>query len=142
MGNENRPSSSPDPFSTASTGEPPSPSARPVSLAPANSPSTLLPRHVLPKDLTAALKHIEDEELDRLLAAVLAEHKHRRRRLPVSDESTRKSRVDVVAVSLTSGKLNAVRAAFKAGVTPSRIARQFGVSQSDVRKVLASDKAK
>jgi transposase-like protein len=35
--------------------------------------------------------------------------------------------------------LNAVRAAFKAGVTPSRIARQFGLSQSDVRKALAAD---
>ena len=28
-------------------------------------------------------------------------------------------------------------AAFKAGVTPSRIARQFGLSQSDVRKALS-----
>jgi hypothetical protein len=31
---------------------------------------------------------------------------------------------------LTTGKLNAVRAAFKAGVKPSAIARQFGISQS------------
>jgi len=43
---------------------------------------------------------------------------------------------------LALGKLNAVRAAFKAGVTPSRIARQFGISQSDVRKALASDPKK
>ena len=42
----------------------------------------------------------------------------------------------------TRGKLNAVRAAFKAGITPSRIARQFGISQSDIRKALASDVAK
>jgi len=41
------------------------------------------------------------------------------------------------AGSLTTGKLNAVRAAFKAGVKPSAIARQFGISQSDVRKALA-----
>jgi len=27
----------------------------------------------------------------------------------------------------------------KAGVTPSRIARQFGISQSDVRKALVGD---
>jgi quercetin dioxygenase-like cupin family protein len=32
---------------------------------------------------------------------------------------------------LTRGQVNAVRAAFKAGVTPSRIARQFGLSHSD-----------
>jgi hypothetical protein len=41
--------------------------------------------------------------------------------------------------SLTTGKLNAVRAAFKAGVRPSSIARQFGISQSDVRKALATE---
>jgi transposase-like protein len=40
---------------------------------------------------------------------------------------------------LTHAKINAVRAAFKAGVTPSRIARHFGISQSDVRKALAND---
>jgi hypothetical protein len=32
-----------------------------------------------------------------------------------------------------------VRAAFKAGVKPSAIARQFGISQSDVRKALAAE---
>ena len=36
--------------------------------------------------------------------------------------------------------MNAVRAAFKAGITPSRIARQFGLTLSDVRKALAADK--
>jgi hypothetical protein len=41
---------------------------------------------------------------------------------------------EAVAGSLTTGKLNAVRAAFKAGLRPSAIARQFGISQSDVRK--------
>ena len=46
-------------------------------------------------------------------------------------------------VSLTRGQLNAVRAAFfKAGITPSRIARQFGISQSNVRKALASHELK
>jgi transposase-like protein len=34
--------------------------------------------------------------------------------------------------------MNAVRAAFKAGITPARIARQFGLSQSDVRKALST----
>jgi len=31
-------------------------------------------------------------------------------------------------------QVNAVRATFKAGITPSHIARQVGISQSDVRK--------
>jgi DNA-binding MarR family transcriptional regulator len=41
--------------------------------------------------------------------------------------------------TLTQGQMNAVLASFKAGIAPSRIARQFGISQSDVRKVLASE---
>jgi hypothetical protein len=32
--------------------------------------------------------------------------------------------------------MNAVRAAFKDGVKPSQIARQFGLSESDVRSAL------
>ena len=35
-----------------------------------------------------------------------------------------------------------LRASFKAGITLSQIARQFGVSQSDVRKALATDPSK
>ena len=53
-----------------------------------------------------------------------------------------KRRIEAAVVHLTPGKLNAVRAAFKAGVKPSQIARQFGLSQSDVRKALASDASK
>jgi DNA invertase Pin-like site-specific DNA recombinase len=41
-------------------------------------------------------------------------------------------------VSLTRGQINAVRATFKAGISPARIARQFGLSQSEVRKALAT----
>jgi hypothetical protein len=40
---------------------------------------------------------------------------------------------------LPAAQLNAARAAFKAGITPARIARQFGLSQSDVRTALQSD---
>ena len=35
-----------------------------------------------------------------------------------------------------------VRAAFKAGVKPTQIARQFGLSDADVRRALASDEKK
>ena len=41
--------------------------------------------------------------------------------------------------SLTTGKLDAVRAGFKAGVKPSAIARQFGISQSNIRTALAGE---
>jgi hypothetical protein len=96
-------------------------------------------RHVLPKDLPGAIKQLDDQELDRLLAAALAERKRRGRKPSASTEPPDKPLVEAVVVHLTPGKMNAVRAAFKAGVKPSQIARQFGLSQSDVRKALASD---
>jgi hypothetical protein len=102
--------------------------------------STIPSRHVLPADLPNAVRQLNDKELDRLLSAVTAEQKRRGKKLAAV---SRKQGVEVAAaVPLTQGKLNAVRAAFKAGVTPSRIARQFGISQADVRRALASVSAK
>jgi hypothetical protein len=95
------------------------------------------PRHVLPSDLSKAVRQLDDRELDRLLSAVLDEQQ-RRRGISVPETSSSKRRVDVASNPLTRGQINAVRAAFKAGISPSRIARQFGLSQADVRKVLAS----
>jgi hypothetical protein len=102
-------------------------------------------RYLLPKDLPGALKHLHDGELVELLEATIGELKRRDRvpsRLmeeapsrPMSQQ--RPARDD--ASALTKGQLNAVRAAFKVGVKPPAIARQFGISQSDVRKALASD---
>jgi DNA invertase Pin-like site-specific DNA recombinase len=88
--------------------------------------------------LPKAVRQLDDQELEQLLSVVIAEQKRRGKKL--SAEISRKQRVEVVAaLPLTQGKLNAIRAAFKAGITPSRIARQFGISQSDVRKALASE---
>jgi predicted DNA-binding protein (UPF0251 family) len=53
--------------------------------------------------------------------------------------TAKRRQVEIAEVSLTRGQVNAIRASFKAGITPSRIARQFGVSQSNVRKALATD---
>lgn len=140
MSNGSIRSSAPDLFSC--------PSPRATSSASANSsPSSPVitrtsSRHILPADLPNAIKQLDDQELDQLLSAALGEHKRRAKKPPISDEGSGKQRVDTVAVPLTQGKLNAIRAAFKAGVTPSRIARQFGISQSDVRKALAANNAK
>ena len=136
-----------DLFSTASLREPSSPSA--IHLDPHHrqkTPPPLLPtlssRYLLPRDLPGGIRQLTDQEFDRLLAAVLAEQHRRGRKLPSSRKTSRKPQIKEVALPLTPAKLNAIRAAFKAGVAPSRIARQFGISQSDVRKVLASDKLK
>jgi hypothetical protein len=123
-------------------------------------------RHVLPKNLRNAVKHLSDSELDLMHAATLEEMKRRgkiprgvetdlrslghrfnvrpdlpMKRTSAKNQSQRRP-VYIDEVSLTRGQVNAVRAAFKAGITPSRIARQFGISQSNVRKALTSDEPK
>jgi hypothetical protein len=96
-----------------------------------------LTRHVLPADLPNAVRHLDDHELKQLLSALIAEQKRRGNELTPKISEPR--RVELVAAApLTQGKLNSVRAAFKADFTPSRIARQFGISQSDIRKALVS----
>jgi len=131
------------------------------SAAAVSTAEKLSSRHVLPRDLSNALKQLDDGELDRLLEATRDELQRRGRLLtsaPVirptthvgteqrasdqsttTEESPERRQPEEPNVALTRGQVNAVRAAFKAGITPSRIARQFGISQSDVRKVLASE---
>jgi hypothetical protein len=130
-------SSTPDLFSSAPTREAHSQSSESV-----GSPSAIPSRHVLSTDLSNAVGHLNDQELGQLLSVVVAEQRRRGKKLPA--EISPKQRVEAAATPppLAQGKLNAVRAAFKAGVTPSRIARQFGISQSDVRKALASEISK
>src|SRR5262245_7587927 len=118
------------------------------------------PRYVLPKDLSNALQQLDDLELDRLVAA--SRHELQRRGRPMTSapeirptthispgELTSKPSIAKDSLSerqqlpepkgtLKQGQVNAVLAAFAAGIPPSRIARQFGISQSDVQKVLAS----
>jgi predicted DNA binding protein len=121
-------------------------------------------RHVLPRDLSNALKQLDDGELHRLFAATRHELQRRGWSLTntsvirptthmgteqrasdqstTTEESPERRQPEEANVALTRGQVNAVRAAFKAGITPSRIARQFGISRSDVRKVLASESRK
>ena len=135
----------PDLFSAPPTVAAAGPSAVPKGKAVPDSLASQQ-RHFLPEDLAGALKRLDDVEIDALLAAVTTEAGRRGRRPPspaqeqsVADAKPqrRQEAAEDGATSLTTGKLNAVRAAFKAGVKPSAIARQFGITQSDVRKGLA-----
>jgi hypothetical protein len=138
----------PDLFSTDMLRDASAPSTGLVSAMEAAT-DTASKRYVLPKDLPNALKYLTDRELDLLITASVEEAKRRGRLLPAIQTTTPtgpipkrlSSRVKRQAetASLSPGQINAVRAAFKAGVTPSQIARQFGISQSDVRRVLASE---
>jgi hypothetical protein len=109
------------------------------------------PRYRLPSDLAGALSRLDDSEIDILLVTVTSEAT-RRGRLP--DSATTKARqtetgpalgrsshthANEAAPTLTLGQTNAVRAAFKAGVKPSAIARQFGISQVAVRQALGTE---
>jgi hypothetical protein len=123
-----------DPFSTKSGPSTP-PESRPPSFPFATEPHPH--RHCLPTDLPNAIKNLTDQELDQLGTAVLVEQQRRGRK---SNENLKLRRVQESYAPLTVGRLNAIRAAFKAGLTPARIARQFRVSQSAVRKALSSDK--
>jgi hypothetical protein len=147
MGRDRTQQATPDLFSTAASFGKPSPPAKQVSSAQER-------RHVLPKDLPNAVKHLDDRELDLLITASLEEAKRRGRSLPnvqanIPDQAlgqqsstmaNQRQRMEVAPVSLTRGQVNAVRAAAKAGIKPSVIARQFGISQSDVGKVLRSSR--
>jgi hypothetical protein len=84
---------------------------------------------------------LDDGEIDALLSAVTVEAERRGRVTKREVQaSMQHGRPQSAVGELTTGKLNAVRAAFKAGVKPSVIARQFGISQSDVRKAIGVEK--
>jgi DNA-binding CsgD family transcriptional regulator len=156
MGRERSKQTLPDLFST-DAGRDTSPPTRPPTTEARAEPAPQ--RHVLPKNLRNAVKHLNDEELDLLHAATLEEIKRRGRlqpnvgadlaqtsrhakRTPLKDKISQRRRVDVAETTLTRGQINVVRAAFRAGITPARIARQFGISQSNVRKALETDEPK
>jgi hypothetical protein len=125
----------PPDISSPSAGEPkslPGRKDKPAAAAP--------PSYALPTNLPSALRYLDKDQLDRLLAAVLAEQQARGGNKPlVAEERSRKKPITEVAPPLAQGKLNAIRAAFRAGITPSRIARQFGISLTDVKRALASE---
>ena len=154
----------PDVFGAVANHEPHHGPARLTSIRPTPSVMSTAdkssPRYVLPKDLSNALQQLDDLELDRLVAA--SRHELQRRGRPMTSapeirptthispgELTSKPSIAKDSLSerqqppepkgtLKQGQVNAVLAAFAAGIAPSRIARQFGISQSDVQKVLAS----
>jgi hypothetical protein len=122
----------PDLFSAPPTAKAPEPLAVPQSKAHAGSSLASQPRFFLPKDLAGALKRLDNAEIDALLAAVTAEAERRgwlppsrTKEKPTADgrPQPRQPPAEHGTGSLTTGKLNAVRAAFKAGVKPSAIAR-------------------
>ena len=139
----------PDLFSTSPTEEALPPIVPKREVEPDNLATQ--PRYLLPGDLAGALKRLNDDEIDTLLAAVTTEAERRglRPSRPTKERppsaamaQPRRPTLEDGVGSLSTGKLNAVRAAFKAGLKASAIARQFGISQADVKKAVATERRK
>lgn len=106
--------------------------------------------YLLPGDLPKALAWLSKDELDALEVAVGVE---KRRRLAtdagaagIPERTGKPSPAKRPSAAMTTSppappmtrvKANAVRAAFKAGVKPSVLARQFGVPLAAIRKALS-----
>jgi len=118
-----------------------------VSSASSTGPASA-PRLALPSDLSASLRFLDDADLQRLLVAVNTEIDRRRRGgstpgvgstapitgsrpAPVRDEHTN-------IAEIPEGKANIIRAAFGAGLKPPAIARTFGISLSQVNRIIRS----
>ena len=152
MGRESTRQTTPDLFSTDEVRETSAASIKGRSDRATRVPSTSQ-RHVLPENLDLAVKQLTDDELMQLVEVVLHEAEQRGKsplqktssppetvqKSRLTEKTSSRKQIELAEVALSPGKLNAVRAAFKAGVTPSRIARQFGISQANVRKALASE---
>ena len=144
MGNARIRLSVPDLFSTAAR-ELTSSELVPATL-PAGRPEQTTPalvRYALPADLSGSLGQLDNQQFERLLLAVLDEQKRRGgNKHRNADRSESRPKTEVTNLTLPKGKLRAIHAAYRAGVRPAQIARHFGVSQGDVRKVLRVDTLK
>lgn len=116
------------------------------------------PRFLLPENIDKALSFLEAADLERLREAIERQCKQRgltetsghnnkiADKVPAKPGMAAPTRLAAKPakakgepIALTPSKINAIRAAFKAGVKPTLICRQFGVSQTAVRQALMED---
>ncbi len=126
-----------DPPPKAEAGQAPVHSARPATA-----------RLLLPSNLESSLCILSNEDFARLLAGVAAEAARRevtlsepsKPALPARAKAGQSSKREGAPEGVSAAKASLVRAAIKAGVKPSAIARQFGMSNAAISGVLRSDK--
>jgi hypothetical protein len=124
----------------------PKPPSKVSSASSTGAPSA--PRLALPNDLSASLKFLDDADLQRLLVAVNTEIDRRRRgastpgigsTAPVTGSRPVPARDQHTNIAeIPEGKANLIRAAFGAGLKTPGIARTFGISLSQVNRVIRS----
>ena len=105
------------------------------------------PTVLLPSNLESSLAVLSDDEFARLSAGVAAETARRQQPLTRPSKPAPSTTAKPLQASkrnrasdlVSPAKANLVRAAIKAGVKQSAIARQFGISNAAISGVLRSD---
>jgi hypothetical protein len=102
----------------------------------------------LPSDLSASLKYVDDDELERLREAISSEINRRNCSLPQTKPAALSSSPDHRSMGrnkkerqpreIPVGRASLIEASFRAGLKPAAIARSLRISQSLVRDVLSS----
>jgi hypothetical protein len=117
-----------------------------------SSVAPALPQVTLPSDLSGSLKYLDDVQLEKLLAAVTVEIDRRNQAagnnqataVAATGTSSRGQSAPVYrkkirdSDEIPEGRVNLIRASFKAGIKPVTIARTFRMPQSLVNRVLSS----
>jgi hypothetical protein len=136
-----RPISEPDLFSIETVPRTPAPPA--ATPAPMPAAGSL---DISPEDFGRMIVRWSDDEVERLRRVVAAEARRRGllppEREPEGDASAgrsiRQRRPELLAKGLAPGKVNAIRAANRAGVKLSKIAQEFGVPLAAVKQVIVA----
>jgi hypothetical protein len=131
-----RPISEPDLFSIETVPRTPAPPATPAAGS----------LNINPEDFGRMIVRWSDDEIERLRIVLAAEARRRGllppERKPEGDASAgrsiRQRRPELLAKGLAPGKVNAIRAASRAGVKLSKIAQEFGLPLAAVKRVIAA----
>jgi hypothetical protein len=101
----------------------------------------------LPSDLSASLKYLDNDELERLREAISSEINRRSLSRPQTKPAALSSSPDHRSMDrhkerepreIPAGKVSLIQASFRAGLKPAAIARSLRISQTLVRDVLNS----
>jgi hypothetical protein len=104
----------------------------------------------LPSDLSASLKYVDNDELERLREAITSEINRRNGSLPQTKpaapsspahRSMGRNKKEREPREIPVGRASLIEASFRAGLKPAAIARTLRISQSLVRDVLSSAKS-
>jgi hypothetical protein len=100
------------------------------------------PKSLLPSDLAGSLTHLSEQDIKRLAEALDTEMRRRGISVPPIDtKRPQRSRTRAADLpELTRSQISLIRSSIKAGVKPSVLSRQFGLSQSQIRAALEEKK--